>query len=95
MVKTVEAHTPLYSSFRRLVTTTHHTEIGLLYFVTALFFFFVAGSMAMIIRTELVAPGPTVTNAAVYNQLFTMHGTTMVFLWIMPALAGFINYLLP
>ena len=95
MVKTVEVHTPLYSSLWRIVTTTHHTEVGLLYFVTALFFFFVAGSMAMIIRAELAALGPTVTSPAVYNQLFTMHGTTMVFLWIMPALSGFINYLLP
>src|SRR4030095_8407999 len=57
---------------------------------------FLAGTMALGIRTELARPGlQVITDASVYNQLFTMHGTVMIFLFIIPVLVGFGNYVVP
>ena len=77
------------------ITTTDHKRIGILYGVTALFFFLLGGLEALIIRLQLAAPGNTLVSAETYNQLFTMHGTTMVFLAIMPLSAAFFNYIIP
>jgi len=77
------------------ITTVDHKRIGIMYFVTALVFFFVGGVEALLIRTQLWAPGQEVVSAETYNQLFTMHGTTMVFLVAMPMAVAFFNYVVP
>jgi len=78
------------------LTTIDHKRIAVLYGFTALAFFLVAGIEALIMRTQLARPDGTVVDAATYNQLFTMHGTTMVFLVIMPLGIGlFANFAVP
>jgi len=77
------------------VATVDHKRIGILYLVTALFFFCVGGIEALIIRLQLARPNGTLVSAETFNQLFTMHGTTMIFLVVMPTLVGFGNYLVP
>jgi cytochrome c oxidase subunit 1 len=77
------------------ITTVDHKRIGLLYSVTALFFFLTGGLEAMIIRLQLIRPNNDVVSAAHYNELFTMHGTTMIFLAIMPLSVGIANYIVP
>ncbi|MFH2072541.1 MAG: cytochrome c oxidase subunit I [Actinomycetota bacterium] len=77
------------------VTTTDHKRIGILYGVTSIFFFLVGGIEALLIRSQLALPNGEVLSADAYNQLFTMHATTMVFLVVMPLGAAFTNYFLP
>ena len=62
---------------------------------SAMFFFLVGGFEALLIRTQLAAPDNTVLSASLYNQMFTMHATTMIFLFVMPMVAGLANYLVP
>src|SRR6185295_10330269 len=92
--------TPSASTYRsglyEWVTTTDHKKIGILYIINSFIFFFIGGILALGIRTELAQPGvQLVPNASFYNQLFTMHGTVMIFLFIIPMLAGFGNYVAP
>ncbi len=77
------------------ITTVDHKRIGLLYLYTTFFFFLVGGTEALLIRTQLVWSNMKVLNADLYNQIFTMHGTTMIFLFVIPILAGFGNYFVP
>jgi cytochrome c oxidase subunit 1 len=77
------------------LTTVDHKRIGVLYLITALAFFVIGGLEAFLIRAQLAVPNGTVLSADMYNQLFTMHGTTMVFLAIMPLSAAFFNFLIP
>jgi cytochrome c oxidase subunit I len=77
------------------ITTTDHKRIGVLYGVTAFIFFLIGGFEALVIRLQLGSPDNTLVSAEVYNQLFTMHGTTMVFLAIMPLSAAFFNFVIP
>jgi cytochrome c oxidase subunit 1/cytochrome c oxidase subunit I+III len=77
------------------VSTVDHKRIGLLYIATGLFFFLVGGLEAIVIRLQLFRPRSDLVSPEVFNQLFTMHGTTMVFLVGMPVLTGFANYLIP
>ena len=77
------------------VTTVDHKRIGILYLVTALFFFGIGGLEALAIRLQLARPNSTLVSAEAFNQLFTMHGTTMIFLVVMPTLVGFGNYFVP
>jgi cytochrome c oxidase subunit 1 len=80
----------------RWVTTTDHKVIGNLYFITSFAFFMIGGLLALLIRTELFAPGlQVVDNPEQYNQLFTMHGTIMLLLFATPLFAGFANALMP
>ena len=80
----------------RWVTTTDHKVIGNLYFITSFVWFLLGGIMAMLIRTELAAPGlQVVDNPEQYNQLFTMHGTIMLLLFATPLFAGFANAVMP
>ena len=81
--------------WRDWVTTVDHKKIGILYGATALFFFGIGGLEALLIRLQLATPNGTVVGADLYNQIYTMHGVTMVFLVIMPMAAAFANYLLP
>src|SRR2546427_5437131 len=77
------------------LTTTDHKKIGLLYLINSFAFFAVAGIFALLMRTELARPGTQIFAPHAYNQLFTMHGTLMIFLVIFPLLAGFGNYFVP
>ena len=77
------------------VTTTDHKRIGILYGITAITFFIVGGIEALVIRLQLAVPEGDLVSADAYNQLFTMHATTMVFLVVMPMAAAFVNYFLP
>ncbi len=77
------------------ITTVDHKRIGILYGVTAFGFFLLGGIEALIIRLQLARPASTVVSADTFNALFTMHGTTMVFLAIMPFSSAFFNYLVP
>jgi cytochrome c oxidase subunit 1 len=81
--------------WRDWITTVDHKKIGILYGATALFFFVVGGFEALLIRLQLATPNGTVVGADLYNQIYTMHGVTMVFMVIMPLAAAFANYLLP
>ncbi len=73
-----------------------HKVIGIQYLVTAFFFYLVGGAMAALVRAELATPEPDILDPVVYNQTFTMHGTVMIFLFIVPAVTGgFGNYLVP
>src|SRR5829696_5596827 len=77
------------------LTTVDHKRIAILYLYTSLFFFIVGGLEAVLMRWQLRAPNQTFLTAEQFNQLFTMHGTTMVFLAIMPLSAAFFNLLIP
>jgi cytochrome c oxidase subunit 1 len=77
------------------VTTTDHKRIGVMYGVTAFVFFLLGGLEALLIRAQLSSSGNTLVSADTYNQLFTMHGTTMVFMAVMPLSAAFFNFVVP
>ncbi|HJO80178.1 MAG: cytochrome c oxidase subunit I [Acidimicrobiales bacterium] len=83
------------TGWRDWVTTVDHKKIGILYGAAALFFFVVGGIEALVIRLQLATPNGTVLGADMYNQVFTMHGVTMIFLAAMPLAAAFANYLIP
>ena len=86
---------PPGSKLAKYLTTTDHKTIGLLYLFTSFWFFMAAGAMAMIIRAELARPGLQVVSPEQYNQLFTMHGTIMMFLFAPAAAYGFANFIVP
>src|SRR5690606_18910436 len=75
--------------------TVDHKKIGIMYFIFAFFYFLVCGVLALFIRAELAIPGLQILSADTYNQFFSMHGTTMIFLAIIPMLAGLSNYIVP
>src|SRR5882757_6526607 len=77
------------------LTTVDHKRIGFLYGFFALIFFLVGGVEALLIRTQLMFPNNNVLTAQQYNTMFTMHGTTMIFLAVMPLSAAFFNYIMP
>ena len=77
------------------LTTVDHKKIGVLYGVSAVFFLLVGGVEALLIRLQLMVPNNTLLTAEAYNQMFTMHGTTMIFLAVMPLSAAFFNYMVP
>ncbi len=77
------------------IATVDHKRIGALYLLTSLFFFGLGGVEALLIRLQLARPNAHLLSAEAFNQIFTMHGTTMIFLVVMPALVGFANYFVP
>ena len=90
-----ETSLPFTARLHALVVTVDHKKLGLMYIGTGLIFFILAGLMVSIIRMQLAVPNNTVVPPQVFNRLFTMHGTTMVFLVGMPIIAGLMNYLVP
>ncbi|WP_073326543.1 cytochrome c oxidase subunit I [Wenxinia saemankumensis] len=76
-------------------TTVNHTDLGRMFLSVAVFFFVVGGILAMLIRAQLASPRSAFVGPDVYNQLFTMHGTLMMFLFAIPLFEGFAVYLLP
>jgi cytochrome c oxidase subunit 1 len=81
--------------WRDWVFTVDHKKIGIMYGVVALVFFIVGGLEAELIRLQLMRPHGKILSAEQYNQMFTMHATTMVFLFVMPMAAAFANYMIP
>ena len=79
----------------RLITTTDHKLIGIMYVVTCFIFFFIGGLLALLMRTELAAPGLQFLSNEQFNQLFTMHGTIMLLFYATPIVFGFANLVLP
>ncbi|PQO40579.1 cytochrome c oxidase subunit I [Bremerella cremea] len=99
LVKTAETETeeaaPAYESLLSWVSTVDHKRIGILYICTATFFLAVGGLEALLMRFQLLLPRNDFLSPDFFNQMFTMHGTTMVFLVGMPVLVGFANYFVP
>ncbi len=79
----------------RFFSRVNNTQIGLLYIATALIFFVLAGVLALIMRTQLAVPDNTLVSPQLYNQLFTMHGTVMMFLFAIPVVEAIAIYMLP
>jgi len=77
------------------ISTTDHKESGLLYITFSFISFIFAGILAMFMRAELALPGPTILTESQYSQFFSTHGTTMIFLFIIPVFVGFGNYFVP
>jgi cytochrome c oxidase subunit I len=77
------------------VTTTDHKRIGIMYMVLTFGFFILGGVEALLMRLQLAQADNTLLDPQTYNQLFTMHGATMIFLFVVPMMAGFGNYLVP
>src|SRR5271168_1053718 len=86
---------PVPSKLHEWVVTVDHKRLGIMYIATSLFFFAVAGSLAALMRTQLAFPDGHFLRPEEFNRLFTVHGTTMVFLVGMPFFAGLANYLVP
>ena len=92
MVLEVKRPRPMWE----ILFSTHHTDIGLLYILTSLAFLFLGGALAMAIRTELFLPGiQVIPDSNTFHRFFTVHGTTMLLLWVIPFAAGVGNYLIP
>jgi cytochrome c oxidase subunit I len=94
LIEHATAHAPARGLLSWL-TTVDHKRIGILYGLSAFAFFLIGGIEALIIRLQLAQPGAAVVSAETFNALFTMHGTTMIFLAVMPFGAAFFNYLVP
>ena len=77
------------------MTTVDHKRIGILYMVTAIIFFFGAGIEALVMRTQLARPDSTLVEAETFNQMFTMHALSMIFLGVMPMSVAFFNLIVP
>ena len=86
---------PWVETLHEWVTTVDHKRLGILYIVYALFFLVIGGIEATIIRIQLMYPHNNFVSPQVFNRMFTMHGTTMIFFVAMPVLFGFANYLVP
>src|SRR2546423_1346543 len=89
------ASRPLVSKLHDWVATVDHKKLGILYIIYALVFLLIAGVEAMIIRIQLIRPHNDFVSPQVFNRMFTMHGTAMIFFVLMPVLFGFANYLIP
>ena len=83
------------TGWRSWLFTVDHKKLGIMYGVVAMFWFFIGGVEALLVRVQLWGAEGTALTASEYNQLFTMHGTTMVFLVVMPLAAAFANYIVP
>ena len=77
------------------ITTADHKRIGISYMVTAFVFFFIGGAMAELMRLQLAQPNQDIVSEDLYNQLFTMHGTIMLLLFVSPFALGIGNYFVP
>jgi cytochrome c oxidase subunit 1 len=88
-------HPRHYSGILEWLLTTDHKKIGIMYLLFTVLFFFVGGILALLVRTQLAWSNNTFLDEHQYNQFFTMHASTMLFLFVIPVGAGFGNYLLP
>ena len=80
----------------QIMFSTHHTDVGLLYLIMSLAFFFMGGVLALFIRIELFLPGTQIiADSMTFNRMFTVHGTTLIFLFILPFASAVGNYFVP
>src|SRR5580693_5172699 len=86
---------PVVERLHQWVTTVDHKRLGILYILYALLFLVFGGAEATIMRIQLMRPHNNFVSPQVFNRMFTMHGTTMIFFVAMPILFGFANYLIP
>jgi cytochrome c oxidase subunit 1 len=93
--ETRTAPRPLVDAIHEWVTTVDHKRIGILYILFGMTFFIIGGIEAAVMRIQLIRPHNDFVSPQVFNQMFTMHGTTMIFFVIMPLVFGFANYLVP
>ena len=92
MVLEVKKPRPMWE----ILFSTHHTDIGLLYMMTSIAFLMIGGALALAIRSELFLPGQQIFQSPNdFERFFTVHGTTMLLLWVIPFGAGIGNYLIP
>jgi cytochrome c oxidase subunit 1 len=90
-----EGSRPLVDTLHEWVTTVDHKRLGIMYIVYALIFLVIGGIEATVMRIQLITPHNNFVSPEVFNRMFTMHGTTMIFFVAMPVLFGFANYLIP
>jgi cytochrome c oxidase subunit I len=90
-----EPEQPRARGLLAFITTTDHKRIGISYMVTAYAFYLIGGALAVVIRTELAEPGTQIVSQGRYNEMFTMHGSIMLFLFLGPFAFGLANYLVP
>jgi cytochrome c oxidase subunit I len=91
-----EVHQPRETKkWMEWVLTTDHKKIGIMYLVLTFVFFCLGGTEALMMRSQLAVPNNTLVTSEHYNQLLTLHGTTMIFLFVVPVWAGFGNYFVP
>src|SRR5437660_7632137 len=95
LLRTEPASRPIIERLHDWMTTVDHKRLGILYIIYALLFLVIGGIEAMIIRIQLIRPHNDFVSPQVFNRMFTMHGTTMIFFVVMPVLFGFANYLIP
>lgn len=95
MTSAVDHHHGPSTGMMRWLLTTNHKDIGSMYLIFSLLMFFIGGTMALIIRMELVEPGLQVVQPEFFNQMTTMHGLIMVFGAVMPAFVGLANWMVP
>src|ERR1700716_842475 len=93
--RTELAARPIVARLHEWVTTVDHKRLGILYIIYALVFLVIGGIEAAIMRIQLIVPHNHFISPEVFNRMFTMHGTTMIFFVVMPMLFGFANYLVP
>ena len=93
--RTIPVARTRYTGILEWIATVDHKRIGILYLGTTFFFFLTGGLLALGIRTQLATPDGTVLTAQQYNAAFTMHGTTMIFLAVVPLFTGFANFIIP
>src|SRR5258708_13499936 len=86
---------PWVEALHDWITTVDHKRLGILYILFALLFLLIGGLEAIVIRIQLMGPRNDFVSPQVFNRMFTMHGTTMIFFVIMPFMFGFANYLVP
>src|SRR3984957_558782 len=92
---TVAEPRPFVDHLHEWIATVDHKRLGILYIVYALFFLVIGGIEATVIRIQLMRPHSDFVSPQIFNRMFTMHGTTMIFFVAMPILFGFANYLVP
>ncbi|GAA3046524.1 cytochrome c oxidase subunit I [Gordonia defluvii] len=90
-----ERYQPKGSFIYKMLTTTDHKLIGMMYIVACFVFFLIGGLMALLMRAELTHPGLQFLSNEQFNQLFTMHGTVMLLMYATPIVIGFANFVLP
>src|SRR3989441_1765461 len=93
--QTETAAYPLVDKLHEWVATVDHKRLGILYIIYALVFLVIGGIEATVIRIQLIRPHNDFVSPQVFNRMFTMHGTTMIFFVVMPLVFGFANYLVP
>src|ERR1700682_1246117 len=89
------AHQSMLAEVMDWITTVDHKRIGIMYLVLNFTFFLIGGLEALLMRSQLAAANLQVLNPRLYNEMFTLHGTTMIFLVLVPIWAGFANYFVP